>query len=99
MLRSRMAIIREISWRESMKKEKRAVTISPVMRTLAAYISAAVASKLPSRVVEKTKHHLLDTLAAMISGSRLLPGKRATAYVKTLGGSREAAVIGSNHVT
>ena len=35
----------------------------------------------------------------MISGSRLTPGKKAIAYVKTLGGVKEASVIGSNIVT
>jgi 2-methylcitrate dehydratase PrpD len=73
--------------------------ISPVMRELSAYIAAALRKPLPSAVVEKTKHHILDTLAAMISGSRLAPGKKATAYVKTLGGVKESCVIGSNIVT
>ena len=73
--------------------------ISPVMRQLSAYIAAALRKPLPSAVVEKTKHHILDTLAAMISGSRLAPGKKATTYVKTLGGVKESCVIGSNIVT
>ena len=50
-------------------------------------------------VVEKTKHHVLDTIAAMVSGSRLAPGKKAIGYVKTLGGVKEACVIGSNIIT
>ena len=51
--------------------------ISPVMRELSAYIAAALRKPLPSTVVEKTKHHILDTIAAMVSGSRLAPGKKA----------------------
>ena len=35
----------------------------------------------------------------MVSGSRLLPGEKAIAYVKTLGGTPEASVIGSRIVT
>ena len=35
----------------------------------------------------------------MISGSRLAPGMRAIGYVKTLGGVKEACVIGSNIIT
>jgi 2-methylcitrate dehydratase PrpD len=54
---------------------------------------------LPPEVAEKTKHHVLDTLAAMISGSRLLPGRKAISYVKTLGGVKEACVAGSGLVT
>ena len=73
--------------------------ISPVMRELSAYIATAPRRPLPPTVVEKTKHHILDTIAAMVSGSRLGPGKKAIAYVKTLGGVKEACVIGSNIIT
>jgi 2-methylcitrate dehydratase PrpD len=66
---------------------------------VSAYIASALKRPLPEEVVEKTKHHALDTLAAMVSGSRLLPGKQAIAYVKSLGGAREACVIGSRLVT
>ncbi|HXV79499.1 MAG TPA: MmgE/PrpD family protein [Candidatus Binatia bacterium] len=73
--------------------------ISPVMRRLSRYIAAARRRPLPAAVVEKTKHHILDTIAAIVSGSRLGPGKKAIAYVKTLGGVKEACVIGSRIVT
>src|SRR6201988_2366066 len=73
--------------------------VSPVMHRLSAYIAAALRRPLPPTVVEKTKHHILDTIAAMVSGSRLAPGKKAIAYVKTLGGVKEACVIGSNITT
>jgi 2-methylcitrate dehydratase PrpD len=73
--------------------------ISPVMRRLSVYIATALRRPLPSAVVEKTKHHILDTIAAMVSGSRLAPGIKAIAYVKELGGVNEASVIGSNIVT
>src|SRR5262245_24952427 len=72
--------------------------ISPVMHELSAYIVAALQRPLPPTVVEKTKHHILDTIAAMVSGSCLGPGKKAIAYVKTLG-AKEACVIGSNIIT
>jgi 2-methylcitrate dehydratase PrpD len=73
--------------------------VSDVMRALAAYIARSPRRPLPREVAEKTKHHLLDTLAAMISGSRLLPGKKAISFVKTQGGAREAGVAGSRIVT
>ncbi|MDB5810199.1 MAG: hypothetical protein JWN94_2321, partial [Betaproteobacteria bacterium] len=63
------------------------------------YIAAALKKAPPKEVVEKTKHHTLDTIAAMVSGSRLLPGKIAISYIKTLGGTKEATVIGSRYVT
>jgi len=73
--------------------------VSPLMRELSSYISGALKRKLPAEVVERAKIHLVDTFAAMISGSRLLPGKRAIAYVNSLGGKREAGVIGTRIVT
>ena len=47
---------------------------SETIERLAAYIATAGRRRLPAAVQEKTKHHVLDTLAAMISGSKLLPG-------------------------
>ncbi len=69
------------------------------MKTLSAYIASALRRPLPPAVLEKTKHHLLDTLAAMVSGSRLPPGKKAISFAKTLGGTKEASVVGSRIVT
>jgi 2-methylcitrate dehydratase PrpD len=78
-----------------MNKKGAAPVVSPVMRQLATYIARAGGKALPRAVLEKTKHHLLDTIAAIVSGSRLLPGKKAIGYVKTLGGTPEACVVGS----
>ncbi|HEV8725542.1 MAG TPA: MmgE/PrpD family protein [Candidatus Binatia bacterium] len=69
------------------------------MSRLSTYIAAALRRSLPAAVIEKTQHHILDTIAAMVSGSRLAPGIKAIAYVKTLGGVKEACVIGTNIVT
>ena len=80
-------------------KNPSAAEISPMMRELSTYIAGALKRPLPEKVVEKTKHHVLDTIAAMVSGSRLLPGKKAIGYAKTLGGVKEATVIGSRIVT
>jgi 2-methylcitrate dehydratase PrpD len=72
---------------------------SPVMRKLVAYIAAAPRRPLPADVAEHTRHHVLDTLAAMISGTRLPPGVRAIHYVRSLGGAPEATVVGTRHRT
>ena len=72
--------------------------VSPLMGEVSAYIAGALARALPEAVAEKGKHHVLDTLATMVSGSKLLPGKKAIAYVKTLGGPRQACVIGTRLV-
>src|SRR5437867_811335 len=76
-----------------------APAVSPLMHELATYIASALQRPLPEPVAEKTKHHLLDTVAAMVSGSRLLPGRSAISYVQSLGGVRGAAVVGSRIVT
>ncbi|HKA41855.1 MAG TPA: MmgE/PrpD family protein [Burkholderiales bacterium] len=82
-----------------MKERKTKAEVSPVMRELSEYIAGALKRPLPKEVAEATKHHLLDTIAAMVSGSRLLPGEKAIAYAKKLGGAKEACVIGSSVVT
>src|SRR5882672_2469030 len=69
------------------------------MQALSAYIAGALRRPLPPAVLEKTRHHLLDTLAAMVSGSRLPPGKKAISFARTLGGTKEASVVGSRIVT
>ena len=53
---------------------------SGTMKNLSRYISSAVDEDLPPEVAEKGKHHLLDTLAAMVSGSRLVPGEAVIRY-------------------
>jgi 2-methylcitrate dehydratase PrpD len=78
---------------------RRAPPVSPIMQRLSAYIAQALRKPLPAAVSEKTKHHVLDTIAAMVSGSRLLPGRKAISFVKTLGGTKEACVVGSRIVT
>ena len=73
--------------------------ISPLMQELSTYMAAALKRKLPQEIAERAKLHLVDTFAAIISGSRLLPGRRAIAYIKPFGGAREAGVIGTRIVT
>ncbi len=73
--------------------------IPAVTEELAAYMANASRRALPAEVQEKTKHHLLDTLAAMISGQPLLPGRRAIAYARSRGGAEEASVVGTDYLT
>jgi 2-methylcitrate dehydratase PrpD len=74
-------------------------TVSPITLELSGHIAAALTQPVPEEVAEKTKCHLLDTIAAMASGSRLLPGRRAIAYVRAQGGRRQATVVGSRIIT
>jgi 2-methylcitrate dehydratase PrpD len=72
---------------------------SPVTVALASYISGALDRELPPPVVAKTKMHVLDTIAAMVSGSRLKAGVAAARYVEILGGKPVATVIGTPMLT
>ncbi len=81
-----------------MKKPPQAA-VSPLMKEFSSYIASANKRKLPKEIVARAKNHIVDTVAAMLSGSRLLPGKKIIAYVKPLGGTRDAGVIGTKHVT
>lgn len=67
--------------------------------SLAEYVSKALSRPLPPEIEEKTKFHILDTLAAMVTGSRLKPGEAAINFIRGQGGTQEAAVIGSSIVT
>ena len=71
------------------------IAVTPMTRALSEYIAVAATRELPAAVIEKTGHHILDTLAAIISGSRLRAGELAIAYVKRLGGAAEATLIGT----
>ena len=77
----------------------RAQVVSPVMAALSAYMAAAKDRALPADVAEKAKHHILDTFAAMISGSELPPGRAALALARAQAGRPVATVVGSNVVT
>jgi len=58
------------------------VPVSPLMATLSAYMADAGGRALPDEVVEKAKHHILDTFAAMISGSNLPPARAALKFAR-----------------
>jgi 2-methylcitrate dehydratase PrpD len=72
--------------------------VSPIMEQLSAYMSAASTRALPEEVVEKAKQHILDTFAAMISGSGLPPGRAALEFARAYGGKEVATVVASKIV-
>jgi 2-methylcitrate dehydratase PrpD len=67
----------------------------PVMTALSTYMGGATARELPAEVIEHAKHHILDTFAAMISGSELAPGQAAIRYAKAHAGTGVATIAGS----
>jgi 2-methylcitrate dehydratase PrpD len=66
-----------------------------VMGKLSTYMAEARNRALPEDVVQETKHHILDTFAAMVSGSELLPGRLAIEFARTYAGQQIATVVAS----
>jgi 2-methylcitrate dehydratase PrpD len=72
--------------------------VSAIMTRLSEYMAGASGRALPGDVVESAKQHILDTFAAMISGSELPPGRAALQFVRAYGGKEVATVVASNIV-
>jgi 2-methylcitrate dehydratase PrpD len=62
-------------------------SIGAVMTRLSTYMSEAHKQPLPEAVLEQAKWHVLDTFAAMISGSQLPPGRAAIGFARAYGGA------------
>src|SRR5262245_45853281 len=67
----------------------------PEMIRLSTYMSEARNLSLPDAVLEKTKHHILDTFAAMLSGAELPPGRAAIQFARAYGGEKIATIAAS----
>ena len=80
------------SFPKSVSPKSSASVIGP----LSSYMSEAADRPLPEEAIEKTKHHVLDTLVAMISGANLSPGQRALQFVQAYGGKEICTVVASN---
>ncbi len=78
------------------KNDPRVKAAIGTTQKIADYISSAVSRDLPEDVSTKTKCHLLDSLAAIISGSRLKAGRLACSFVAAQGGTPEATVWGTD---
>src|SRR6266850_1037115 len=73
--------------------------VSPVMAALSRYMAAAKDRPLPANALEAVKQHVLDTFAAMVSGSELPPGKAALSFAAAQAGRPVATVVGSTVIT
>jgi 2-methylcitrate dehydratase PrpD len=67
-----------------------------VMDTLSSYMSEAGSRALPPVVAGQTKDHILDTLAAMISGSELPAGRHAVRFARAMGGENTATIVATD---
>jgi len=80
--------------------DRAACAASPgITGQLARYMVSARDQELPEPVMLECKHRILDTLGAMVSGSRMRPGEMALRYVRSLGGDAQASVVGSDFRT
>jgi 2-methylcitrate dehydratase PrpD len=68
--------------------------VSEVMTRLSTYMSEAGDRALPANALEQAKSHILDTIAAMVSGSELAPGRAAIKFARAYGGASIATVVG-----
>jgi 2-methylcitrate dehydratase PrpD len=73
--------------------------VASLTRQLAEYLSGVSARALPDDVAQRVKLHLLDSLAAMISGATLDAGRLAIEYVRHETQGHEASVIGGGLLT
>jgi 2-methylcitrate dehydratase PrpD len=73
--------------------------MAKIIDSLVEYMLAARQAKLPAEVVQKGKSHILDSLAAIVSGSRLKPGQLGLQHARAQGGKEECSVLGTNFKT
>src|SRR6202044_958374 len=62
------------------------------------YMTEAGTGPLPQEALEKTKQHILDTFAAMVSGSVLAPGRCAIHFAREHSAEKTATVAASDVV-
>jgi 2-methylcitrate dehydratase PrpD len=96
---SRRSLLQRAGWTAAAAAFPRALfaadNVSPVMAKLSAYMAEAGGRDLPPEVVEKAKHHILDTFAAMISGSDLPPARAAFQYAKDFNTDKTCTIVAS----
>ena len=73
--------------------------MTKIIDGLVEYMLAARSAKLPPEVVQKGKSHLLDSVAAVVSGSTLKPGKLGLQHARAQGGNPECSVLGTSFKT
>ncbi|MGA2880197.1 MAG: MmgE/PrpD family protein [Bryobacteraceae bacterium] len=73
-------------------------SLSPTMAKLSSYMSEAGERALPEEALEHTKRHILDTFAAMVSGSDLAPGRFAIHFAREHSAEKVATVAASDVV-
>lgn len=65
-----------------------------IIGPLTEYIGGALSQALPAATVRKTQHHILDSLASMISGSRMAAGEAGKRFVERNPATGPCTVVG-----
>jgi 2-methylcitrate dehydratase PrpD len=73
--------------------------VKKIIDQLVDYMLAARDASLPGEVAQRAKNHILDTLAAIVSGSQLSPGRMGIEFARAEGGKPAALVMGSDLLT
>lgn len=76
-----------------------AAALESVMPALVSYMKDAPTRPLPAEAAEHTRLHVLDTIAAMVSGSSLPPGQAAIRFVGEYSGGGSATIVASRSLT
>src|SRR5262245_48170613 len=69
---------------------------SDITGRLAKYMVEAKTRKLPPELAHPTRHRILDSRTAMVSGPHMKPGEMAIRYARAQGGVEEASVVTSD---
>jgi 2-methylcitrate dehydratase PrpD len=77
----------------SIKAQESHAASTDLTGRVARYMASARTRALPPDVVRETKHRILDTIAAMVSGAKLKPGEAAIRLARAQGGVPEASIV------
>ena len=72
-----------------------AQTLTSPMDRLSQYMAEAPSRPLPPQIIEKCRMHLLDTIGAIVSGTELLPGRKAIEFARSRPSANEAGIMGT----
>ena len=70
--------------------------MTQITNNLCAFLDDARHAQLDDKTIEKAKHHIVDTIAAMISGTALHVGEKAFKALPSFEGLPEATVFGQS---
>jgi len=62
---------------------------------VANFASHALATALPADVERHARNHIVDTIGALVSGSRMSAGRAGQRYARMIGGAPQAGIVGT----